>query len=187
MDFLGAGGPSRKEKRKFDDEIENRSFEIMKRPKESEGIITFSSNNLLTPPLPQMELPMPEIQIQEPTLMDVDDIVEEVSSTTSFTNSSQANNSFFHISFRQMPNRMLTMTSSSSSAMCAATISHPCAYCISRGGRQTSMCYYCERYCCVDTCLRQCDKCHNTFCSVCGLLDYSISFERFYCLDCYRR
>lgn len=44
-------------------------------------------------------------------------------------------------------------------------------------------CHFCEQPTCKD-CLRQCEVCHESFCSVCSNINYDSSMEKVFCLDC---
>lgn len=45
-------------------------------------------------------------------------------------------------------------------------------------------CTFCDRPVCT-SCTRQCEKCQQTFCSLCSTADYSGRLERSFCLDCH--
>ena len=45
-------------------------------------------------------------------------------------------------------------------------------------------CSFCDRQACA-SCTRQCEGCHEGFCSLCSTMDYSGRTERSFCLDCH--
>ncbi|GAB5031509.1 apoptosis regulatory protein siva-like [Nannochloropsis oceanica] len=47
-------------------------------------------------------------------------------------------------------------------------------------------CRHCERGVCK-TCLRDCEACRETFCSLCSTVDYGGAFEKVVCIDCGKR